>query len=53
VSADGRLAATAGFGGTVRVFDVATGELVHTLRGHTDWVSSLQFAAQGETARSG
>ena len=38
---------------TVRLWDVATGELQKTLTGHTDEVLSVRFSADGQTLASG
>ena len=38
---------------TVRVWDVATGELQRTLIGHTDEVLNVRFSADGQTLASG
>lgn len=53
IDPSGRLAATAGFDGIIRLFDVASGEIVRSLRGHEDWVYSLQFVGGGATLVSG
>ncbi|HEY7308018.1 MAG TPA: protein kinase [Gemmataceae bacterium] len=48
-SPDGQLLAVAGgvADGSVRVYNAATGELVHTLEGHIDRVISVAFSPQG------
>ncbi|HEX8723679.1 MAG TPA: WD40 repeat domain-containing protein, partial [Pyrinomonadaceae bacterium] len=38
---------------TVRLWDVRTGELLHTLAGHDDWVTSVAFAPDGLRLASG
>jgi WD40 repeat protein len=54
VSPDGRLAATAGRSDrTVRVWELATGRLRHTLSGHPSRVYTLAFSADGKTLASG
>lgn len=51
--AKGDLLAT-GFGdGTVRIFDVGTGELLRVLAGHTHGVRSVAFRFDGQTLASG
>jgi len=44
---DGRLAATGGVGGIVRLFDLDTGELVRTWPGHVGWVDAMKFSPDG------
>src|SRR5262249_12104787 len=46
-SPDGRLLATACADGLARLWRVSTGELVRTLRGHTDDVTSVAFSPDG------
>ncbi|MBO9322666.1 MAG: WD40 repeat domain-containing protein, partial [Roseiflexus sp.] len=38
---------------TVRLWDVASGQLVRTLEGHTDEVTSVAFAPDGRLLASG
>jgi WD40 repeat protein len=38
---------------TVRIWEVATGRLVHTLRGHTSGIRSLEFTPDGKRLVSG
>ena len=42
-SANGKQIVCGGADGIVRIFDIAGGKLVRELRGHTDWVTAVQF----------
>ena len=44
-SADRKLLASASHDKSVRLWDAASGGLVRTLRGHSDWVRSVAFSA--------
>ena len=46
-SRDGRRIATASGDGTARVWDVATGRLIHTLRSHEQPVRDVDFSPDG------
>jgi WD40 repeat protein len=46
---DGKSFAVAGQEGLVRLYDAQTGRESRTLRGATDWVTGLGFAADGKT----
>ncbi len=52
-SPDGKVLATAGNDQSVRIWDVASGQLLRTLLGHTDQVSSLAFSSDGSRLFSG
>ncbi len=47
LSPDGRLYATALSDNTVRVWDTATGQLLHTLSGHTAQITNIAFNRNG------
>jgi WD40 repeat protein len=47
VSPDGRLVASSGQGGAVRLFDPVKGELIATLHGHLNSALGLAFSADG------
>ncbi len=51
-SPDGALLATANDDHTVRLWAVATGELVHTLNGHADSVNAVAFSPDGTVLAS-
>ncbi|MGO9506546.1 MAG: protein kinase domain-containing protein [Mycobacterium sp.] len=53
VSADGRIVVSGGQDQTVRVWDLANGACLHTLSGHTRWVTSVAVSADGRVAVSG
>jgi hypothetical protein len=46
-SPDGRLLAAASEADTTRMWDLATGDCLHVLTGHTNWVWSVAFSPDG------
>jgi WD40 repeat protein len=51
-SPDGNTLASGDFGGTIRLWQIHTGGLMGTLKGHSAWVN-LTFDPQGKTLISG
>ena len=47
-SSDGKYIVTASYDGSARIWNVATGNLLHTLKGHTDWVNTAEFSSDGK-----
>jgi WD40 repeat protein len=45
--------ASGGFDGTIRLWDVESGQELYTLQGHTDLVEPLAFSADGAFLASG
>ena len=53
ISPDGRSALSGSRDGTVRLWDLVTGDETRCLRGHTDQVLSVSFSPDGHSALSG
>jgi WD40 repeat protein/serine/threonine protein kinase len=53
LSTDGRLALTGGYGGTLNLWDLATGQCLRNFMGHKGRVFSVCFSADGQLALSG
>lgn len=52
-SPDGRIMATAGSDGSARLWDAASGELLHVLRGHARTVNHTAFSPDGQWLATG
>ena len=52
-SPDGKTLASGSGDKTIKLWDVATGKEQATLKGHTDWVTSVAFSPDGKTLASG
>src|SRR5262249_45835640 len=52
-SPDGKTVVSGSIDRTVRLWDVATGQSLRTLQGHTDAVESVAFSPDGKTVVSG
>jgi len=53
ISSDGRFVAAGSFDSVVRIWDMASGELVERLEGHKELVSSVAFSPDGRGLVSG
>jgi WD40 repeat protein len=53
VSPDARLLVVGDTGGTIQLFRIADGTLLHTLTGHTSWVECSAFRPDGQLLASG
>jgi WD40 repeat protein/transcriptional regulator with XRE-family HTH domain len=53
LSPDGKLLAAGTADGQVRIWQMENRRLLHTCKGHTDWVRSVAFSADGKILASG
>ncbi len=53
ISADQRYIAHGGPDRFVRIFSTDTGELVHKIKKHTDWITAMRFGPKGKYVASG
>ena len=53
ISPDGKRLLTGGDDRTVKVWDVATGKMLHSFAGHTDTITCVAFSSDGRRAVSG
>ena len=53
ISPDRRTLASGSGDKTIKIWNLATGELIRTLSGHSDWVSSVAINPDGRTLASG
>ena len=51
-SPDGKTLASGSDDDTIKIWDIAKGQLLHTLKGHSAWVSDLVFSPDGKTLMS-
>ena len=52
-SPDGKTLASGSRDATIKIWNVATGQEIRTLKGHSDWVHSVAFTPDGKTLASG
>jgi WD40 repeat protein len=50
---DGRTFATGNLDATIKIWNVATGQEIRTLKGHSNGVNSVAFSPDGRTLASG
>ncbi|MEH2353025.1 serine/threonine-protein kinase [Nostoc sp.] len=53
ISPDGKILASGSCDTTIKLWNLATGELIRTLTGHSGWIHSLAFSPDGNILASG
>jgi WD40 repeat protein len=53
ISADRKYIATGGTDKVLKIYSVETGELLHRIKKHTDWVTTVSFSPDGKVVASG
>lgn len=53
ISPDGRIAASASFDKSIKLWDLASGREIRSLTGHNGWIESVAFSPNGRTLISG
>jgi len=53
ISPDGKTLASGSYNGTIKIWNLQRGELLHTINGHTDAVESLAISSNGQILASG
>jgi WD40 repeat protein len=52
ISPDGRILASSGGDKVIRLWDVASGQPLRVIHGHTDWVLTVAFSPDGSLLAS-
>jgi WD40 repeat protein len=53
LSPDGKILASGSFDKTIKLWNLATGQQIRTLRGHVDGIQSVVFSWDGKTLVTG